>query len=113
VLRSDGAARRAFCYLADATAAFFTVLLKGAPGQAYNVGNDRAEIAIRDLADLVAGLRSDRPVKVVRHEETSSVGYIPSAVTRALPDVSKIARLGWQPTTGLEEGFRRTVRSFL
>jgi nucleoside-diphosphate-sugar epimerase len=113
VLRSSGDARRAFCYLADATEAFFTVLLKGTPGQAYNVGNDRAEISIRDLAELVAGLLPDRRVKVVRHEEPSSAGYLPSAVTRALPDVSKIAQLGWRPTTGLEEGFRRTIRSFL
>ncbi len=29
IMKSDGSAQRAFCYLADATVAFFTVLLKG------------------------------------------------------------------------------------
>jgi nucleoside-diphosphate-sugar epimerase len=49
VLHSDGAARRCFCYLADATAAFFTVLLKGGDGQAYNVANPEQ---VEDLKNL-------------------------------------------------------------
>jgi UDP-glucuronate decarboxylase len=38
VVKSAGTARRAFCYLADATLAYFTVLLKGQHRQSYNVG---------------------------------------------------------------------------
>ena len=38
VVRSTGTASRAFCYLADATAGFFTVLLNGDNGVSYNVG---------------------------------------------------------------------------
>ncbi|MBI3891533.1 MAG: NAD-dependent epimerase/dehydratase family protein, partial [Candidatus Wallbacteria bacterium] len=39
LLQSDGSALRAFCYLADATVGFFTVLLKGKVAEAYNIGN--------------------------------------------------------------------------
>ena len=39
IMKSDGSAIRPFCYLADATSGFFTVLLKGNSGEAYNVGN--------------------------------------------------------------------------
>src|ERR1039457_2695386 len=60
VLKSDGAARRAFCYLADATLAFFTVMLKGERGQADNVGNESCEISVADLARMLVGLFPER-----------------------------------------------------
>lgn len=44
VLNSDGSATRGFCYLADAVKGFFTVLLKGRNGEAYNVGYDKSEL---------------------------------------------------------------------
>jgi UDP-glucuronate decarboxylase len=56
VMKSDGGAVRAFCYLADATAGFFTVLLKGACAQAYNVGNDEGRMSIADLAKELVGI---------------------------------------------------------
>lgn len=112
-LRSDGAARRAFCYLADATAGFFTVLLRGVSGVAYNVGNPSGEISISELADLVANLLPDRKVTVVRSLQTSSDGYLRSNLSRNSPNISRIAELGWAPTTNLVDGFSRTIRSFL
>ena len=60
-MASDGSARRAFCYVADAVAGFFAVLLMGEPGQAYNVGNERGETSIRDLAQLLVGMFPARP----------------------------------------------------
>ena len=50
-MKSDGSASRAFCYLADAVLGFFTVMLKGESGQAYNIGNEGAELSILELAE--------------------------------------------------------------
>jgi UDP-glucuronate decarboxylase len=112
VLKSDGSARRPFCYLADATIAFFTVLLRGKNGEAYNVGTDR-ECSILDLAGMLCRLFPER-IRSVRHEERkASDPYIPSSITGGHFDLSKIEKLGWRPTTDIEEGFRRTVRSYL
>jgi len=112
VLKSDGLALRPFCYLADATAGFFTALLKGEPGQAYNVGNPDAEISIRDLATLLAGLFPDLGLKVSHHAAPASpVGYLKSQVARSVPDTSRIGRLGWQANTSLADGFRRTIEA--
>jgi len=113
VLKSDGLAIRPFCYLADATIAFFTILLLGETGQAYNVGNPDAEISVGDLAELLVGLYPQRDLKVVRGQAAPvSSGYLQSPISRSKPDVARMAALGWRPITDLREGFRRTIQSF-
>lgn len=112
VLHSDGSARRAFCYLADATAGFFKVLLEGENATAYNVGNEEGEISIVDLAELLVGLFPEKNLKVLKKAEAARTGYLPSTLARNCPDVSRIGKLGWQPHTGISEGFSRTIRSY-
>ena len=112
VLKSAGTARRAFCYLADATAGFFTVLLKGEPGQAYNVGNPAGERGIRELAELIAELFPELGLSVRLEAADRGQTYLASAVSRNAPDIAKVRALGWEPTVGPDEGFRRTIRSF-
>ena len=112
VLKSDGTATRAFCYLADATAGFFTVLLGGQAGQAYNVGNDAAEYSISQLADLLASLFPERGLSVVRQSRSSDDPYVPSPLTRSCPDISLARSLGWNPQTKPADGFFRTIRTF-
>lgn len=113
IMKSDGKARRAFCYLADATVGFFSVLLNGVEGQAYNVGNDEAEISILDLAELLASMFPQRGTRVIQQESAPIPTYLKSNITRNCPDTSKIRALGWRPTTSIESGFKRTVESFL
>jgi UDP-glucuronate decarboxylase len=112
VLKSDGSARRAFCYLADAVLAFFTVLLKGDRGQAYNSGNEDCEISVAELAELLVSLFPERGLSLRFHTSGTPAGYLRSTVNRGSLDTSKLRALGWRPTTPLAEGFRRTVLSF-
>jgi nucleoside-diphosphate-sugar epimerase len=112
VLKSDGAARRAFCYLADATLAFFTVMLKGERGQAYNVGNEACEISVAELARMLVGLFPERELSLRFESAPPPAGYIRSTVNRGSLDTGKLRGLGWRPATTLPEGFKRTVRSF-
>lgn len=113
VMMSDGTARRSFCYLADAVQGFFTVLLRGKPGEAYNVSNDHGEISIGDLATLVAGLAPGGAISVVRKAAPPSESYLKSVISRNCPDITKVRGLGWAPVTDLTDGFARTLRSFL
>lgn len=113
VLKSDGLAQRPFCYIADATVGFLTVLLKGAQAQAYNVANPATEISMRDLAHTVAGLFPERGVGVRFDIPPASNAYLKSPIIRSCPSIAKIAQLGWQPQVGIAEGFRRTILSYL
>jgi nucleoside-diphosphate-sugar epimerase len=111
-VKSDGLARRSFCYLADAVAGFWIVLFKGGNAQAYNVGNPEGEISIRDLANLVAGLSLEKKINVTFKQRDSSEGYTASPVSITCPDISKIKALGWKPITSLKDGFSKTIESY-
>jgi len=108
VLNSDGQARRSFCYLADATIGFFTVLLKGGAGEAYNIANPGGECSIAELADRLAAAHG---LSVERRARTDA-SYMPSPILSTKPDIAKAKSLGWEPRHGIEEGFSRTVRSY-
>ena len=111
ILQSDGSARRSFCYLADATLGFFTVLLHGATGEAYNVANPSGECSIAELAERLAAEYRDEGVTVERRHRADSV-YVPSPILSTVPNVDKLRALGWQITWSIEKGFRRTVDSY-
>lgn len=112
-LMSEGTHQRAFCYLADSTPALFKIMLEGEPGTAYNMGNDEAEISIRDLADALVGLFPEWGLKVERTADQHAAGYVRTTVDRACPDTTRLRALGWKPSIGIREGFRRTVLSYL
>lgn len=107
-VRSEGRVSRCFCYLADAVVGFFTVLLKGVPGEAYNIGDDRNELSMTELAETLAELFPPRRVVFGKKEKQ----YLKSPVDRISPDISKVRSLGWMPTTSMKEGLLRTVRSY-
>ncbi|QKJ31492.1 NAD-dependent epimerase/dehydratase family protein [Mucilaginibacter mali] len=113
-LNSDGSAQRAFCYLADATIAFFTVLLKGENGQAYNVGNPYQEYSILQLAHIMTGLYPEKGLKVSSVQKTiEGNNYLKSPINRGTPDISKLEAFGWKPQISAEDGFRKVVESYL
>lgn len=108
---SDGKASRSFCYLADATLGFFTVILKGKVGEAYNIAADQ-EISIIDLARLLAEKAfPERKLKVVM-KKNDSKDYLRMNFPRNSFNIAKAKELGWKINFSLEEGFKRTVMSF-
>ena len=111
VMNSDGDALRAFCYLADAVQGFFTVLVKGENGQAYNIGNPQCEVSILNLATQLVNLFPEKGLTVVK-KNLRNQEYIKSNISRSCPDISKVKGLGWQPSTSIEVGFKRTLESF-
>ncbi len=112
VLKSDGAAKRAFCYLTDSIAAMYTILFDGENGESYNIGNDREYLSILELAQTLVGLFPERELKVVR-EQRNDQGYSASPENRTIPvSLEKTRALGWEPKCSVEEGFSRTIRYF-
>lgn len=111
-LKSDGKVSRSFCYIADAVAGILTVLLLGKIGDAYNVGNDKEEISIKDLAGLLVALYPDKKLKVVKKIRKASEKYVEGRITRNRPSTSKLRSLGWRPKYTLSQGFKRSIDSF-
>ena len=110
ILKSDGSAERAFCYLSDAVSALFLTLLQGVNQNAYNVGNEDSPVQIRDLASKLVELFPEKEIKVVFDiPKNMSAGY--SKMGRTYLDTTKIENLGWEKVVGLEEGLKRTIQS--
>lgn len=112
-IKSDGLARRPFCYIADATLAFLTVLLSGKSCQAYNVANPFSEISMKDLAKTLVELFPERHLKLNFELPSSDAPYLKSPIRSQIPSIKKIAELGWTPSTSITDGFYKTITSFL
>lgn len=112
-MKSDGTAVRAFCYLSDATVAFFFILLSGKGGEAYNMCNNEGLCSIHGLARMLCDLFPEKNLRVVRQERAAHDMYAEDkTATTPLVNCDKLHELGWHPSVGLAEGFERTVRSF-
>ncbi len=108
---SDGKALRNFCYVADATLGFFTVMLKGRIGEAYNIATDH-EISIVDLATLlVEKVFPERKLKVVMKRDASKK-FLRINTPRTAVDITKAKSIGWRLNFPIEEGFKRAVQSY-
>jgi UDP-glucuronate decarboxylase len=111
ILKSDGQARRSFCYISDATTAFLNVLLNGENGEAYNVGNPNEEYSINELANIISKIY---PTSKVRYEKRiKNDNYLQSPIKRNIPQIEKINKLNWTPKVSVIEGFKKTINSFL
>jgi nucleoside-diphosphate-sugar epimerase len=113
VVKGDGLEKRCFCYLADATIGFLSVLLNGINSEAYNVANPACEISMKNLAELISNLFPNRNIKIRFEVSSAKKNYIKSPILKALPSIEKIKKLGWLPETSLEEGFTKTIKSFI
>jgi UDP-glucuronate decarboxylase len=110
IMKSDGSARRAFCYVSDAIAGIFTVLLKGLAGIPYNVANPAGELSVLELAQLLVSLY---PAKNIQIETTPAApGAAPSKISRLIPDISRIEELGWRADISPRDGFKLTIDSY-
>jgi nucleoside-diphosphate-sugar epimerase len=106
-MSSDGSAKRSFCYISDATTAFFKVLLEGADGNAYNVGNDECYVSIRQLAETFTSVCPGSEL-IVRGAGVQKKG----AEEQMFMASAKIHELGWTCTVPLAAGIRRTIESY-
>gem|GEM_PF-197057 len=112
VLHTKGLSEGNYCYTADCMRGLMTILLKGEPGQAYNVVNEETHTTIRDMAQLVAKNIAGGNIKVVFDiPESNLYGY--AADTRLRLDGAKLRSLGWTPATSLEDAYRRMIESDL
>lgn len=112
VMYSDGTPTRTFCYSADSITGYYKVLVTGRNGEPYNVGIERPEISMGDLAEKVIELGREffgYRGKLVRRPNPES-NYLVDNPNRRCPDISKSREhLGYDPTILVDDGLRRTM----
>jgi len=103
-IRGDGTAYRSYLYTADLAIWLWTILVRGASCQAYNVGSERG-LSIADLAASVAAELA--PSTGIRVLGVPRPGVPPD---RYVPDTTRArVELGLQEWIPLEEAIRRTA----
>ena len=112
VMLSDGSAKRTFCYVADAVVGYYKILVKGRPGEAYNVGVEVPEISVTELASRAVALGKELfgySGRVVR-QESSDKDYMVDNPFRRCPIITKArTELGYDPQVTIDEGLRRSL----
>lgn len=112
VMYSDGSPKRTFCYSADAITGYYKVLVKGQPGEAYNIGIEHPEISIAQLADKVIATARDLfgyQGSLVR-KASAETDYLVDNPNRRCPLIVKARRhLCYDPSILIDEGLRRSL----
>jgi nucleoside-diphosphate-sugar epimerase len=112
VMLSDGSPKRTFCYVADAICGYYKILIKAKPGEAYNIGVEKPEISMLELAEkIVAQARGlfGYQGKIVRQQSTDK-DYLLDNPGRRCPIIEKARKeLGYNPSIQIDEGLRRSL----
>lgn len=104
-IRGDGRAMRSYLHAADLSIWLLTLLLKGRPHAAYNVGSDQA-LSILELAQRVAAA-TGRPIEIALAGATSSEA---AASDRYVPAIERARReLGVDVRLDLDAAQQRTL----
>ncbi|WP_296845083.1 NAD-dependent epimerase/dehydratase family protein [uncultured Methanobrevibacter sp.] len=106
LLKSDGSSVRTYTYISDAVNAMFKIILKSNE-MVYNVSDERNEVSIRQLAEIIAAIPDKKLELIFDIEDDSDRGYAPFKF--GLLSSEKIRKeLGWEAKYSVKEGFKRT-----
>jgi nucleoside-diphosphate-sugar epimerase len=112
VMLSDGAPTRTFCYIADAIVGYYKILMRGRPGEAYNIGVEGPEVSMKQVADQVAALSKDLfgyQGRVIT-QRSADKDYLVDNPNRRCPIIDKARReLDYSPSIPLVEGMKRAM----
>lgn len=99
---APGIQTRTFCWFTDFVAGCVKVLLHG-DNRPFNLGNDRNEIGMLDLARKLEAIAGKRDIIDVVHP-TKVYSTEPM---RRCPDISRARSLGYEPQVQLDEALER------
>lgn len=110
VMLSDGSAKRPFCYIADAVAAFIILLIRGEGGEAYNMTNTDMFISVYELACTIASLEPDAHLQVIRKKRSDEDAYLENRLNHAnCPGSDNLKSLGWKCEYDVRRGFSQVL----
>lgn len=112
IMYSDGSPKRTFCYSADAIVGYYKTLMNGRAGEPYNIGTDRPEISIANLAERMRRTAKDLfgYSKEIQLKINDDQNYLVDNPSRRCPMIDKArGDLGYEAKVSIEEGIRRSI----
>lgn len=108
ILKSDGSSIRTYTYISDAVSAMFSVLLHS-KYIVYNIADERNEVSIRNLAEIMVEIYPEKNLELVFDiEDDEKGGYAPFKF--GILSTDKIRdELNWSAKYSVKEGFKRTL----
>ena len=106
ILKSAGQQYYSYTYVADAVSGLLYVLLCGESGEAYNIADERSDITLKDLANIISDI-SGRKVVFELPDVVEAAGY--SKATKSRLDGTKLQKLGWYAKYDIQSGLERTI----
>lgn len=106
VLKSEGNQFFSYAYVADAVAAVLSIMLAGTCGAAYNIADEKSDVTLKDLAQLVSVL-SGTNLRFELPDKTEKAGF--STANKAVMNASILKSLGWRPNYTIHTGIARTL----
>ena len=104
-LWGSGIPRREFLFVDDMAEAVVFALENNLPEHLYNVGTGK-DITIKELAEIIQNATGHKG-KILWDANK------PDGTPRKLMDVSKMKELGWESSTELKDGIKKTYQWFL
>jgi len=109
---SQGSPTRTFCYVADAIVGYIKILVKGKAAESYNIGVEKPEISMIDLAEKmkkIAAKQFGYSGKVIK-KISDDKNYLTDCPNRRCPQISKARKdLGYKPEVSLDEGLTNAL----
>ena len=100
----NGNQTRTYCYITDAMEGFLIVVSLGKSGEAYNIGNDKPEVSVKDIYKLLQNITEKKiACEIVNHPKS----YPDDEPQRRCPDISKARKhINYKPKIKLENGLK-------
>ncbi len=113
LLKSNGAAKRSFCYVSDTASALLYILLNGENAFPYNISNEKSDVTIRGFAKKACEVFPEKHMKLAfqNPDDEKEPEELKTPLTQVpeILDSTKLRALGWQPRVNLAEGIKRSV----
>ena len=96
-------ARRDFTDVRDVVKAYHLLMQRGEVGEVYNIGSGRA-VTMKQVVDWLIDL-AKVPIKI----KTDVARLRPIDIDVMVADVTKLEKLGWQPSVSLQESLKTVL----
>lgn len=106
VLKSKGAQRRTYCYVADTVCALLYILLYGENSEVYNISNPNSIVSVAEYAKTLADIVGVN-LKFELPPEIETKGY--SKQADSIIDSTKLQNIGWKPLYNITKGLTNTI----